>query len=91
MSEVKYLLPCQGGRWAIGREIFGTWVHLIQDTPVDDSADVENVLRALSIELTPENMDHYFPHGKCQEMRSPTLDLLELFAHLGATGHGHGV
>ncbi len=91
MSETTYLPFCQGGRWAISREISGVWVYLIQDTPPDNPVHVEQVLRALGFEPTPENINRYFPQGKCTENRCPTLELLELFAHLANTRHEHGV
>ncbi|KND51907.1 MAG: hypothetical protein ABA06_01455 [Parcubacteria bacterium C7867-001] len=72
----KYLMPVEGGRWAISRRIHGRTVYLIQDTSLFDSSDAEFILTALSLEPTRGNMDHYFP--KRDGSRCPTLELMEL-------------
>jgi len=82
MNEPRYLPPTNGGRWAISREIEGQWVALIENTPLFYPSDALTVLVALAIEPTDANLNHYFPiHG--ERGRCPTLDLLELFSHLG--------
>ena len=90
--DERYLPPCNGGRWAIGREIMGRWIHLIQDTAVYDPADVEVVLMALRIPPVPVNIEVYFPILEGKDGRCPTLELLELFSRLsGGIGKEVGV
>lgn len=73
----KYLMPVEGGRWAISRRIHGRTVYLIQDTSLFDASDAEFILTALDIKPTGGNMDHYFPLLE-KEGRCPTLELMEL-------------
>jgi hypothetical protein len=87
----RYFEPTAGGRWAASRLIDGVWVALIEDTKLFDASDAHTVLVALGITPTVENLDRYFPvrgvRGRC-----PTLDLMELFAHLPpGTGEAVGV
>lgn len=86
--EERYLVSCLHGRWAISRKVGDEWLALIENTPIDESDQSERVLRAIGIPPTYENLDRYFPHRKrmfpTEEYgRSPTLELLELFAELG--------
>lgn len=90
MDEV-YLPHCSEGRWAIGREVSGEWIALIQNSPVDDESEVVKVLSALNIELTYENMVRYFPFRRPGNNRCPTLELLELFARLATLRTERGV
>lgn len=80
MEKKQYLERDTGGYWALGREVGGRMIHLIQGRPTDEAADAFDVLRALKITTSVANLDHYFPPGKGG--RCPTLDLLELFAQL---------
>ena len=89
MDEV-YLPRVNDGRWAIGREVFGKWVHLIQDTPTPKRV-AKNVLLALEIEPSDESFDRYFPIKRGTRGHRPTLKLLELFARLGSTKSEVGV
>ena len=89
MGEKPYLERDSGGRWAIGRDVGGRMIHLIEGRPIDDPADPFDVLRALNITTSVANIDHYFPPGKGG--RCPTLDLLELYAHLDRIKKEFGV
>ncbi len=80
MEKKPYLERDTGGYWAIGREVGGRMIHLIEGRLTDEPADPFDVLRALNIPTSVANLDHYFPPGKGG--RCPTLDLLELFSRL---------
>ena len=88
--DERYLPPVRGGRWAISRQIDGRWIYLIQNTSVDDPTDPALVLWSLGIPLRLKNFCRYFPSRR--KGRCPTLEVLELFAKLGArTGKEVGV
>lgn len=89
MEEKFYLERDSGGYWALGREVNGRMIHLIEGRPTDDPADPFDVLRALGMATSVANIDHYFPPGKGG--RCPTLDLLELFARLDRIKKEYGV
>ena len=76
MDEI-YLPAFSGGKWGISRLVEGSWIQLVQDSHLDNPADAEAILRALSIPTITANLDLYFPvqgeRGRC-----PTLELLEL-------------
>lgn len=76
MSE-RYFYPVPGGRWASSFCVLGRWIHLIQDSRLYRPGDAEEILRALNIPNTQENLNLYFPERKGKG-RCPTLDLLEL-------------
>jgi len=77
MENDEIYLPQKPGRWAISCLIEGRWVHLVQDSRLDNSGDAEVVLRALAIVPTKANLDRYFPY-RARKDRCPTLELLEL-------------
>ena len=77
--DEQYLAPVFSGRWAISRKISGRNIYLIQNTKMDSEKDIPIILQALGIELTPQNLDLFFPKQK-NRGRCPTIDLLELFA-----------
>ncbi len=81
MSDV-YLTYMPGGRWAISRTIADKSVYLIQDSYMDDEADIYIVLQALGITTSLENLNRYFSTRKGKG-RCPTLELLELFLRIG--------
>ena len=91
MSGKPYLERDTGGFWAISREVAGRTVYFIEGRAIDDLADAVDVLWVLGMAPTSKNMDRYFPMRKDGLSRTPTLDLLELFAHLGETGSEVGV
>ena len=82
MEEKPYLERDSGGKWAIGREVGGRMIHLIEGRPTDDLSDAEDVLWAIGIAPHPKNLNRFFPQRENRIDRCPTLDLLELFAHL---------
>ncbi len=82
-ENINYLPLVQGGRWAIGREIGGRRLYLIQDTPVGFLGDAAFVLAILRINPIEKNLDRYFPHQGARG-RCPTLELMERFARLDA-------
>ncbi len=77
MDEELYLPHVPGGRWAISRLVGRKWIHLVQDSYLENPDDAETILRALGIPATEATLDLYFPHRKGQG-RCPTLALLEL-------------
>ena len=86
-----YLERDTGGFWAISREVAGRTIYFIEGRAIDDMPDAVDTLWALGIAPHTRNLDRYFPLLKDGITRGPTLDLLELFAHLGATGSEVGV
>jgi len=80
--DERYLPLIPGTRWAIAREVGGRWIHLVEDSQLETPGDIRATLAALDIAPTPEHINYYFPMrgvlGRC-----PTLDLLELFSHIG--------
>ena len=91
MSEKPYLERGTGGFWALCREVNGRMIYFIEGRAIDDLSDAIDVLWALGIAPHARNLDRYFPLRKDGLNRAPTLDLLELFAHLGETGSEVGV
>lgn len=91
MREERYLPKTQGGKWAISREVFGTYVHLVEHSYLDDESKIEHILLALKIPPTSSAINYYFPengNGK----RCPTTELMERFALLPpGTGKAIGV
>ena len=80
--EEKYLPPIKGGRWSIGRRCGEKFFMLVQNTRLDNPSEAVEVLRALGIAPTLNNLNRYFPvRGK--QGRCPTLALLEIFARFG--------
>ena len=75
MSD-KYLYPVPVARWAISRLVGGRWIHLVQDSRLEDPTDAEAVLHALGILVTAGNLDYFFPEQP-EKGRCPTLALLE--------------
>lgn len=73
------------GRWAISRTVNGKTIALIQDTRVTDEAEVETVLRALGLHVTPENLYRYFPKDR-RHHRCPTYALIALWYDYGQEG-----
>lgn len=91
MIDRRYLPPCPGGRWAVSSVINGVRLDLIQDSPLDDHAHVVIILQALGIEASGRNINRFFPNGKIDGRRRPTLRLLERFARLTPVRQEHGV
>jgi len=77
MEGEPYLNPMPGGRWVISRTVEGRSIGLHQDNPLFAFGDADDILRALNLEVSPENLDRYFPHRPDQG-RCPTLELMEL-------------
>lgn len=86
-----YLPYTAGGRWAISRLPGNEWTAVIQDSPLYQEDDAGEILSALNIDENQVSLELYFPVLK-EKGRCPTLELLELFANLGArTGSLIGV
>lgn len=86
--DEQYLQPITGARWAISRWIDGRWITLVQDSYLDQPDCAAAVLRALSKDVSLENLDRYFPvregQGPC-----PTLEIMEMTSVLDPTNPIH--
>jgi len=82
--DERYLYPMPGGNWIISRQVGEQWIVLYQDHPLFEAGDDVEILQALKIPVTNENLDLYFPERKGKG-RCPTLELMELCNVLSPT------
>src|SRR5262249_47607043 len=92
MSEA-YFPFCRTGRWTAGLWIRHRWVHIVQDTPVQDPADPFLFLRAMGVKPDRANKNKYFPKRKYKGLwrRCPSYEVLDLYSEFCAAQRECGV
>lgn len=75
-ESAKYMPPHPRGRWSYGNMANGRKVYLIERTPVDDDAVVDDVLIAMGYEACYANRNRFFPLCPRRKRRCPTLELI---------------
>jgi hypothetical protein len=76
------LKKIKGARYAIARHsLDGKFIGLIENTPVENDAEMYSVLLTLGLAPTKETIDHYFPQNGLGQ-HCPTFTLMSLWYDL---------